>query len=332
MLASGSGTLTAALLAWYGSHARTLPWRTPPGGAAPDPYRVWLSEIMLQQTTVAAVVPYFQRFSARWPCVEALASAADADVMTAWAGLGYYARARNLLACARAVVRDHGGRFPDDEAGLRGLPGIGDYTAAAIAAIAFGRCAVVVDGNVERVVSRLFAIETPLPAARRAIHALADSLTPADRAGDHAQGLMDIGATICRPRAPLCPVCPLAFGCEARRRGTPEAFPVRLAKPARASRTGSAYILEHDGQVLLERRPPKGLLGGMPGFPAEPPASADWRPAGQVRHVFTHYGLTLEILHAATPSRPDGLWWPVADLASAGLPTLFRKAADRVYS
>lgn len=329
MLASGSGNpalAAPALLAWYDAGARVLPWRSAAGTS--DPYRVWLSEIMLQQTTVAAVTPYFERFTQRWPTVEVLALADDAKVMAAWAGLGYYARARNLLACARAVVRDHDGRFPGTEAALRTLPGIGAYTAAAIAAIAFGRRAVVVDGNVERLVSRLFAIDEP---SRKAIADHADSLTPDERPGDYAQAMMDLGAKICRPRAPLCLVCPVASGCMARRQGNPEAYPARRAKSPRPSRTGSAYVLEHDGQVLLERRPSSGLLGGMTGFADTPPADADWRARGQVRHVFTHFGLTLDIFHAEAASRTDGLWWPIADLAQAGLPTLFRKVANVVY-
>ncbi|HZF42742.1 MAG TPA: A/G-specific adenine glycosylase [Sphingomonadaceae bacterium] len=338
MLASVPSPAGARLLAWYDAHARPLPWRTPPNPAGPrgaDPYRVWLSEIMLQQTTVAAVIPYYQRFTARWPTVEALAAAADAEVMTAWAGLGYYARARNLLACARAVVRDHGGRFPVGEAALRTLPGIGGYTAAAIAAIAQDQPAVVVDGNVERVVARLFAIPEPLPAARRAIAAAATRLTPTHRHGDYAQAMMDLGATICRPRAPLCLVCPLAAGCATREAGNPETYRRKAAKAPRPARRASAYVLQHGGEVYLERRPARGLLGGMNGFPADPPAPADWRKAGEVAHVFTHFGLTLDVFHAAAPrdadARPDGLWWPVADIAGAGLPTLFRKVAASVW-
>ena len=323
---------SALLLRWYDAHARTLPWRVPPGGGGAEPYRVWLSEIMLQQTTVAAVIPYFERFTARWPTVQALAAAEDAEVMSAWAGLGYYARARNLLACARAVVRDHGGRFPADEAALRALPGVGGYTAAAVAAIGHGRRAVVVDGNVERVVSRLFAIPEPLPGSRRAIAAAAADLTPAARPGDHAQAMMDLGATVCRPRAPCCLLCPVAPVCRGRASGNPESFPRKAAKPPRPRRTASAYVLEHGGAVLLERRPPRGLLGGMNGFPADPPAAAEWTHKGQVAHVFTHFGLTLDVLHARTDAKPDGLWWPVADLAGAGLPTLFRKVAGRVYA
>ena len=331
--------LTAeTLLGWYDGHARTLPWRMPPGaGATPDPYRVWLSEIMLQQTTTAAVAPYFARFTARWPDVAALAAVDDAELMAAWAGLGYYARARNLLACARAVMRDHGGRFPDDEATLRALPGVGRYTAAAIAAIAFDRNAVVVDGNVERVVSRLFALDEALPGARRTLHTLAATLTPAHRAGDYAQAMMDLGATICTPRSPRCLPCPLRAGCEGHAAGGPERFPLRTPKAVKPQRHGIAYWLEADGKVLLVRRPPRGLLGGMRALPGgawdgteAPPIDADWRSIGAVRHVFTHFALTLDI-QAATLAKPeatpDGEWWPIAALAEAGLPTLYARAA-----
>ena len=332
MLASGSGipaSIAPALLAWYDAGTRDLPWRIRTGTA--DPYRVWLSEIMLQQTTVAAVIPYFRSFVDRWPTVEALAAAADADVMRAWAGLGYYARARNLLACARVVADTYGGHFPGDEAELRKLPGLGAYTAAAVAAIAFGKRAVVIDGNIERVVARLFAIAEPLPGARRAIAAYADGITPDARPGDYAQAAMDLGATICRPRAPLCLVCPVAAACAARALGNPEAFPVKAVKPVRPERTAGVYVLEHEGSVLLERRPPSGLLGGMPGFPDTPPAPVTWTWRGRVRHMLTHFGLTLDVYHATGEARPDGLWCPVADLAHAGLPTLFRKVAGAVY-
>lgn len=332
MLASGSGnpaSIANRLLAWYDAGTRDLPWRSRSGTV--DPYRVWMSEIMLQQTTVAAVIPYFERFATRWPTIDALAAADDADVMGAWAGLGYYARARNMLACARAVVAIHGGRFPREEAALRKLPGIGAYTAAAIASIAFGERAVVIDGNVERVVSRLFAVFEALPSARAIVAAHADGITPDDRPGDYAQAAMDLGATICRPRLPLCMICPIASACRARQLGTPEAFPVKSAKPERPNRLGSVYVLEHADAVLLERRPAKGLLGGMSGFPQVRPVEAEWRLRGQVHHVFTHFGLTLDVLHASADTRPDGLWWPVADLPRAGLPTLFRKVAGAVY-
>src|SRR3954469_13879310 len=311
-----------ALQRWFAVDKRRLPWRSE--GEAPDPYRVWLSEVMLQQTTVPHAIPYFEAFPRRWPNVEALAAAPEADVMAAWAGLGYYARARNLIACARKGTGDLGGAFPDTEEGLRALPGIGRYAAAAIAAIAFGRRAVVVDANVERVVSRLFAIEAPLPGSRPEIHLLADTLTPAQGAGDFAQAMMDLGSAICTPRAPDCPRCPIAFACRACSLGKPQLYPVKAKKAARPRRSGTAYWLEHDGHVLLVRRPPSGLLGGMLALPvAVPPAEAEWREAGSVDHVFTHFALTMRLLCAVAETRQDGIWWPVESLAEAGLPTLF---------
>lgn len=331
------------LLAHYDAHARALPWRSPPGAPPPDPYPVWLSEIMLQQTTVAAAAPYFARFTQRWPDVQALAVADDADVMAAWAGLGYYARARNLLACARAVASAHGGTFPDTEAGLRALPGLGAYTAAAVAAIAFGQRAVVVDANVERVVARLFAIAVPLPKGRTAIRAAADSITPAARAGDFAQAMMDLGATICTARSPRCLACPLAGVCAGRATGDPAAFPVKPPKAARPVRHGTIFWLERDGAVLLVRRPARGLLGGMRALPTGPwqdeppgiadaPVTADWQTvSGEVRHVFTHFELRLRVVRAASENhcnlQPGWEWWPVKDIAAAGLPTVFAKAA-----
>ncbi len=332
-----------ALLRWYVVDKRQLPWRAA-DGEAPDPYRVWLSEVMLQQTTVAAVKPYFEKFTARWPDVSALAAADEAEIMSAWAGLGYYARARNLIACARKVESDHGGIFPDDEESLRALPGIGRYTAAAIAAIAFGKRAVAVDSNVKRVVARLFAVGEPLPGARGRIHALADSIVPETRAGDFAQAMMDLGSTICTPREPNCGRCPLAFRCRARLEGRPQAYPVKAAKSARPRRLGIAYWLEHDGHVLLVRRPAEGLLGGMLGLPTGAwggsprpgegaPVAADWTEAGSVDHVFTHFALNLRLLCATAPGRVEAgdgaTWWPVERLAEAGLPTLFARAAAR---
>ena len=314
-----------ALLGWYAVDKRRFPWRAE-GGEPPDPYRVWLSEVMLQQTTVAAVRPYFETFTERWPTVYALAEAADEDVMSAWAGLGYYARARNLLACARAVVRDHGGLFPDEEAELAKLPGIGRYTSAAIAAIAFGRRAVVVDGNVERVVARLFAEPD-----RGRLFALADALTPPGPSGDFAQAMMDLGATICTPRTPACARCPVACYCVGRASGDPEWFPAKAAKKPRPSRSGIAYWLEHDGRVLLVRRPQRGLLGGMLALPSEAaPADAAWEDAGSVDHIFTHFALNMRLLCAAAPTKEiDGLWWPVERIGEAGLPTLYAKLAAR---
>ena len=334
--------IAPALLGWYDVHARDLPWRAKPGETA-DPYRVWLSEVMLQQTTVATVRPRFAEFVARWPSVTALAAADDADVMSTWAGLGYYARARNLLACARAVVADHGGAFPADEAALRRLPGVGDYTAAAIAAIAFGKRAVVVDGNVERVVARLFALADPLPGAKPTIRALTDRITPTERAGDFAQAMMDLGATLCSPRNPACALCPLARMCLARARGDPQAYPVKAAKKVRPQRYGTAFWIERDGTVLLVRRPPSGLLGGMralptgpwddapPGLMGAPLPHADWRVArGTAVHLFTHFRVELVLAVARGDGQSDavqGEWWPIADLESAGLPTVFAKAA-----
>jgi A/G-specific adenine glycosylase len=320
-----------ALLRWFAVDKRPLPWRAE-GSEGPDPYRVWLSEVMLQQTTCAHAAPYFETFTRRWPTVEALAAAPEEEVMAAWAGLGYYARARNLIACARAVAADLGGRFPDTEEGLRKLPGIGRYTAAAIAAIAFGRRAVVVDANVERVVARLFAVETELPAAREEIYGLAGSITPVSDSGDFAQAMMDLGATICTPRSPECGRCPLASRCAARARGDPRSYPRKAAKVPKPRREGIAYWLEHDGHVLLVRRPGKGLLGGMLALPTDSegaPADAEWREAGSVDHVFTHFALNMRLLCAETAKRPDGSWWPIGRIGEAGLPTLFAKLASR---
>jgi A/G-specific adenine glycosylase len=315
-----------ALLCWYAVDKRRLPWRAA-AGETPDPYFVWLSEIMLQQTTVAHARPYFQTFVRRWPTVEALAGADGADVMAAWAGLGYYARARNLIACARAVVNEHGGRLPDDEDALRRLPGIGAYTAAAIAAIAFGRRAVAVDANVDRIVSRLFAVKEP---GRDRIAALAGTLVPDGRAGDFTQAMMELGQTICTPRAPDCGRCPLTAHCAGFREGDPARYPVKAAKAAKPRRRGTAYWLEHRGHVLLVRRPPRGLLGGMLALPTDAaPAEAEWTEAGAVDHVFTHFALNMRLLCAVADARGDGLWWPVERIGEAGLPTLFAKLAAR---
>jgi A/G-specific adenine glycosylase len=330
------------LLGWYDAHARELPWRVAPASRArADPYRVWLSEVMLQQTTVPHATPYFLDFIGRWPTVSALAAAQDGEVMAAWAGLGYYARARNLLACARAVAGAHGGVFPDTEAGLLALPGVGAYTAAAVAAIAFDRPANVVDGNVERVIARLHAIETPLPAAKPALKALAARLVDAHRPGDWAQALMDLGATLCRPKAPLCERCPLADDCAARAGGLPETYPRRVARADRPRRYGAAYLLTRGAEVGLVRRPPRGLLGGMLALPtsdwrdrpwtvsearAAAPAAGAWRQVGEIEHVFTHFALTLQVWRAeAADGAAAVIWSPHADLA--GLPSVFLKAA-----
>ena len=340
MQTSSLDAIPTALLGWYDTHARVLPWRIRPGQPRPDPYRVWLSEVMLQQTTVAAVGKYYARFLALWPTVADLAAADESAVMAEWAGLGYYARARNLIAAARAVMAA-GGTFPDTEAGLRALPGLGAYTAAAVAAIAFDRRAVVVDANVERVVARLFRIETPLPAARPAIRAAADAITPQARPGDFAQAMMDLGATICAPRRPRCLLCPLALWCRARAGGDPEALPVKPAKKAKPKRRGTAYWIEQNGQVWLVTRAAKGMLGGMRALPDDgwiarqdghetPPLAAQWRSLGRVAHSFTHFDLELQLKRAASPDTSaltDGEWWPVVGLESAGLPTVFAKAA-----
>ncbi len=331
------------LLDWYDRHRRALPWRALPGETA-DPYRVWLSEVMLQQTTVAAVRPRFEVWTARWPDFASLAAADEAEVMAAWAGLGYYARARNLVAAAKVVVAEHGGAFPRDEGTLRTLPGLGAYTAAAVAAIAFGQRAVVVDANVERVVARLFAIDAPLPGARVAIRAAADRVTPDSRAGDFAQAMMDLGSGICTPKRPSCLLCPLNDQCLAFRQGAPERLPVKAAKKPRPQRYGTIFWLQREEQVLLVRRPDKGLLGGMRALPtgpwvdqppelAEAPANADWEVRNvTVSHGFTHFDieLTLAVGMAQAHHATDGLWWPIADLDRAGLPTLFAKAAAAV--
>lgn len=334
------------LLRWYSARARRLPWRIPPGaGARPDPYAVWLSEIMLQQTTVAAVVPYYEAFLARWPTVRALAAAQRDDVLTAWAGLGYYSRARNLHACAQRVTEEFGGNFPDSEENLRTLPGIGPYTAAAIAAIAFGRRTAAVDGNVQRVMARLHAVETPLPQARPLLTELARGLVPARRAGDFAQALMDLGATVCMPRAPHCLVCPLTKDCEARAAGIAADLPRRAPKPAKPVRHGVAFWLRRsDGAVLLRRRPEKGLLGGMMELPgtewtadapqaerirAAAPAHVRWRALdGEVRHTFTHFHLRLVVWAAtAGTAKAEGVWAHPDAFPSHALPTVMKKAA-----
>ena len=337
----------AALLDWYDRQARVLPWRVGPGerraGIRPDPYRVWLSEVMLQQTTVAAVRDYFRRFTERWPDVAALAAAEDGEVMAEWAGLGYYARARNLLKCARVVAGHHGGRFPENRDALLTLPGIGPYTAAAIAAIAHDEQATVVDGNVERVVARLFAVETPLPAAKPQLTTLAARLTPALRPGDHAQAMMDLGATICTPKSPACGICPLRSACKAERRGIAAELPRKAPKKAKPVRRGIAYVGRRaDGAVLLERRPDKGLLGGMLGWPGTgwaeahpdpaPPMPAPWQAApGEVRHTFTHFHLILSVMTARLPEDTPagtGLFLGPEDFRPSDLPTLMRKVYD----
>ena len=343
----------ALLLAWYDRHRRVLPWR-PPAGQRPDPYAVWLSEIMLQQTTVKTVGPYFEKFLARWPDVAALGRASLDDVLRMWAGLGYYSRARNLHACAVTVLRDHGGAFPDTEEGLRALPGIGPYTAAAIAAIAFGRRTMPVDGNIERVVSRLFAVEEALPQAKPLIQKLASTLLAdaragdeKSRAGDSAQALMDLGASICTPKRPACSLCPLFEACAARLRGDQETFPRKERKKTGELRQGAAFVVRRGDEILLRTRPEKGLLGGMTEVPGsqwlvaqddaaalkEAPALkgvAHWhRRLGVVNHVFTHFPLQLVVYTAQVPARTrapkDMRWVPIATLAGEALPNVMRK-------
>jgi A/G-specific adenine glycosylase len=337
------------LLAWYDRHRRRLPWRALPGRHS-DPYAVWLSEIMLQQTTVTAVKPYYEAFLTRWPKVEDLAGAPVEDVMTAWAGLGYYARARNLHKCANVVAADHGGHFPDTEEALRALPGIGPYTAAAIAAIAFGRSAVAVDGNVERVMARLFAVTEPLPQSKARLRELAAKLTPLERAGDYAQGVMDLGATVCTPTSPACVICPWSEACEGRKQGIAETLPRKAKKAETPLRHGIAFwMVRADGCVALQRRPPKGLLGGMTEVPGSvwrakawsaaeaariSPVKAKWRALpGIVSHTFTHFRLEMTArtanLTAAQAKKlgPDILWTPLDQIGRAGLPSVMAKVA-----
>ncbi|MCB1446402.1 MAG: A/G-specific adenine glycosylase [Rhizobiaceae bacterium] len=345
-----------ALLAWYDRHRRDLPWRVTPdmraAGAINDPYHVWLSEVMLQQTTVAAVKAYFEKFVRLWPRVEDLAAADAEDVMKAWAGLGYYARARNLKKCAEAVARDHGGRFPETAAALRALPGIGDYTSAAIAAIAFDEPVPVMDGNVERVISRLFRVEEALPGAKPILRGHLATLAPVDRPGDFAQATMDLGATICTPKRPACALCPWRGACRALAEGDPELYPVKADRKAKPVRLGGAYVaIDRRGAVLLRKRPPEGLLGGMSEVPTtgwtsrrdggagpeHAPFAAGWKPCGTVTHVFTHFELRLSVYRAdvadagaggavGSPASDDGFWVPVANLDGEALPTVMKKA------
>jgi A/G-specific adenine glycosylase len=342
--------VAGALLAWYSEHCRDLPWRISPDdlakGARPDPYRVWLSEIMLQQTTVEAVKPYFRKFVRQWPDVAALAAATDEDIMKAWAGLGYYTRARNLKKCASRVAALPGRLFPDNEAGLRDLPGVGPYTAAAIAAIAFDRPAAVVDANVERVVARLFAVRTPLPEAKAEIRARLARLVPGKRPGDFAQAMMDLGATVCTPRRPRCSNCPIRETCAAIRDGDPELLPVRAAKAEKPQRRGAAFVaVRGDGAVLLRRRAERGLLGGMTEVPttawtarqdglttlAGAPFPATWLRVGTIGHVFTHFALDLEVFRASLDmdEAPAGCFWSASqNLAGEALPTLMKKVIE----
>lgn len=339
----------APLLAWYDRHHRDLPWRISPSmakrGVTPDPYHIWLSEVMLQQTTVAAVKAYFAKFIDRWPTVGDLAAAPSEDVMVAWAGLGYYARARNLKKCAEAMAFEHGGRFPDDEEGLKALPGIGDYTAAAVAAIAFNRPAAVMDGNVERVISRLFAIDAPLPGAKPQMKARVAAMTPQDRPGDFAQAMMDLGATICTPKRPACALCPFNDVCLSLASDEPERFPVKAAKKEKPVRLGAAFVaVDTEGHLLLRRRPDSGLLGGMTEVPTTAwtsradgetgmeaaPFAAGWQACGTVTHVFTHFELRLGVYRVQVARMEagavHGFWAPVTNLDGEALPTVMKKA------
>ena len=346
---STTTTISDSLLAWYDRHHRELPWRVPPAaaqaGTRPDPYHIWLSEVMLQQTTVQAVKPYFAKFLVRWPTVTDLALAESDDVMAAWAGLGYYARARNLKKCAEAVA-SLGGVFPDTEAGLRALPGIGDYTSAAVAAIAFNRQSAVMDGNVERVVSRLYAIGEPLPGSKPAMKAKVVALTPAARPGDFAQAMMDLGATICTPKRPACALCPINAHCLALAEHDPERFPVKAPKKTKPIRVGAAFVaVTPDGEVLLRRRVETGLLGGMTEVPTTEwtarvdggatqdhapfptDTAAGWQACGVITHVFTHFELRLSVFRTQCAKRPveAGWWEPVERLETQALPTVMKK-------
>jgi A/G-specific adenine glycosylase len=347
---TAASSIAARLLAWYDRHHRDLPWRTPPAaiaaGKRPDPYHVWLSEIMLQQTTVEAVKPYFRAFLAKWPDAHSLAAADTEDIMKAWAGLGYYSRARNLKKCADLLAAEHGGRFPATEEDLRNLPGIGGYTAAAIAAIAFNRPAAVVDGNVERVVTRLRAIETRLPVAKQEIRDIVATMLPTDRPGDFAQAMMDLGATICTPRRPACLPCPLRDDCRAGDDGDPERFPVKIPKMAKPLRRGAAFVaVRSDGAILLRKRGESGLLAGMTEIPTTEwtaradgvvtvegaPFPADWQSAGAISHVFTHFALELAVFRAdvGNLTAPPGHWWArAAGVHGEALPTVMKKAIE----
>ncbi|WP_343314766.1 A/G-specific adenine glycosylase [Brucella sp. BE17] len=336
------------LLAWYDRHHRVLPWRVTPAqqaqGVRPDPYRIWLSEIMLQQTTVEAVKNYFNAFVARWPSVLSMSRASEDDILRAWAGLGYYSRARNLKKCADIVALQHAGNFPNSAASLKELPGVGDYTSAAIAAIAFNEAVAVVDGNVERVISRLYVIDTPLPAAKPQIRAIMAALTPSGRPGDFAQAMMDLGATICTPRRPACVLCPVNDNCQALSARDPEYFPVKAPKAEKPLRTGAAFVaIANDGAILLRKREGKGLLAGMSEVPGSvwtaridgdatvdaAPFKAQWVSAGQISHIFTHFELHLTIFYAQNVTKSaakEGWWSSPQELAGEALPTVMKKA------
>lgn len=334
--------ISANIGAHYVDNARILPWRTPPGGKLPDPYHVWLSEIMLQQTTVGAVKSYFETFTRRWPTVQRLAAAKEADVLAAWAGLGYYARARNLHKCAVYITENMSGIFPQKESELLQLPGVGAYTAAAIAAIAFGERAVVVDANIERLVARLFAIDTPLPRGKAEIRTAMDAITPERGAGDFAQACMDLGAAICTSKNPKCDICPVQAQCAAHAAGNMESYPVKPPRKHKPVRRARFFWVEQQDRILLATRPPTGMLGGMRALPddgwaagndghARPPIAGQWRVHDNIiQHSFTHFSLEVDLAvyqdkKIATDMDHD-LWWPLDEIAEAGLPTLYAKA------
>ena len=339
-----SSDRASILLEWYDRHHRAMPWRVSPAarrsGTQPDPYRIWLSEVMLQQTTVAAVIDYFQRFVKTWPTVQALAAAPDGDVMAAWAGLGYYSRARNLIRCARVVANELDGRFPETEEGLLALPGVGPYTAAAIAAIAFDHPAVVIDGNVERVMARLFAQTEPLPSVKPQLRDHAASLTPSLRPGDYAQAVMDLGATVCTPKNPACGICPWMQYCQGRLQGIATSLPAKLPKKAKPVRMGFAWVAFDGTNILVERRPSRGLLGGMLAVPTSDwgdapnpaaPVSGEWHRLGEIRHTFTHFHLRLDVMAAQVDRDvvlPDGGHFMNLNHAIEAMPTVFAKVCN----
>ncbi len=336
------------LLEWYDNHARELPWRIGPqarkDGMKADPYHVWLSEIMLQQTTVATVKDYFLRFLTHWPNIEAMAATDEEDILKAWAGLGYYSRARNLKKCADIVVEEHGGRFPTDAKNLRALPGIGDYTSAAIAAIAYDHAEPVVDGNIERIISRLYRIEIPLPKSKPEIRELMGKMVPKSHPGNFVQAMMDLGATICTPRNPKCDQCPISANCQAAKTGEPTKWPIKLAKKPKPERVGAAYVaIDGDGAIFLQKRGDKGLLAGMSQIPTTnwtarvdgetgiiaAPFEANWQACGSIRHTFTHFHLTLHVFRADIGPRPQTNGWWSNDVDDEALPTVFRKAIEK---
>lgn len=341
-------TFSQDLLTWYDTNKRSLPWRATEK-QVPNPYHVWLSEIMLQQTTVPAVIKYFNAFTNRWPTVKDLAKAPEEDILAAWAGLGYYARARNLIKTAHMVAKEFDGHFPKEQSALKALPGIGDYTSAAISAIAFDRYALVIDSNVERVISRIATIETPLPKAKKDIQSILETVTPRQRCGDFAQAFMDLGSAICSPKAPKCSQCPLQTHCKAYAQNTMERYPIKLAKKDRPTRRAIAFWCVAEGHVMLERRPEKGLLGNMLGVPGHTwleqsmeealkqpaPFDGNWQQVdGIIKHTFTHFHLEVILLKTTLSNRPasNHLWVPLEDVLTIGLPTVFKKMAQHAFA